>query len=195
MKALIPVALIFTGIFFIASSATLVPVASQHLQTKAGLLTYVYFETVSGPGSTTPSTNTAQTPPGGSGSYLISRGTSAYLWSPQFTSVTQISSGTWVLDLWAAGKSSGSMQVSIYVTNSAGTVQSTIVSNAATPTIGTSITQVKMTFSGNSVTVPAGGYLNVVLTAPTGSGNPQSYTIYWGTGQFTNFQVPYRILS
>jgi hypothetical protein len=87
------------------------------------------------------------------------------------------------------------MWVSIYVTNSAGTVQSTIVSNALTPTIETSVTQVAMTFSGNSLTVPAGGYLNVVLFAPTGSGHPTYFTIYWGVGQFTNFQVPYRVLS
>jgi hypothetical protein len=87
------------------------------------------------------------------------------------------------------------MYVSIYVTNSAGTVQSTIVSNAVTPVIGTSITQVAMRFSGSSVTVPAGGYINVVLYAPTGSGNPTYYNIYWGTGQLTNFQVPYRVLS
>jgi hypothetical protein len=87
------------------------------------------------------------------------------------------------------------MQISIYVTIGAGTVLSTIVSGASTPTIGTSETQVSMSFSSASVTVPAGGYISVVLFAPTGSGNPQSYTIYWGTGQLTNFQVPITVLT
>ena len=195
MKAVIPVIIISLAIFILASSAATVSITHVNSQVKSGALTYIYFETVSGPSSSTPSTNTALTPPGNSGSYQVSRGSSAYLWSPQFTSVTQISSGTWVLDLWADGRTSGSMWVSIYVTNSAGTVQSTIVSNALTPTIETSVTQVAMTFSGNSLTVPAGGYLNVVLFAPTGSGHPTYFTIYWGVGQFTNFQAPYRVLS
>jgi hypothetical protein len=195
VKVIIAASALFLATFIVVSAASSVQVTRVNVQTQKGLLTYVYFETISGPGSTTPSTNTAQTPPGSSGSYRVSRGSSGYLWSPQFASATQISSGTWVLDLWAEGRTSGSMYVSIYVTNSAGTVQSTIVSNAVTPVIGTSITQVAMRFSGSSVTVPAGGYINVVLYAPTGSGNPTYYNIYWGTGQLTNFQVPYRVLS
>ncbi|MCX6654844.1 MAG: hypothetical protein NTY03_06950, partial [Candidatus Bathyarchaeota archaeon] len=113
---MIPVVLIFMGIFFIASSATLVPVASQRLQTKAGLLTYVYFETVSGPSSPTPSPNTAQTPPSGSSSYTINQGVTGYLWSPQFTSSTTISAGKWVVDLW--GQIGTLTYIPITITNS-----------------------------------------------------------------------------
>ena len=155
-------------LFFIISTLTLVSfastvkVASQNSQTKYGALTYLYFETISGPSSSSPSTNTAQTPSSSSGSYAVSRGSSAYLWSPKFASATTVSSGNWVLDLWAAGSSSGTMTVSIYVTNSAGTAQSTIISSASTTTIGTSKTQIVMKFAGSSVSIPAGGYIEAV---------------------------------
>ena len=191
---------LFYALFFISTMAVIsfassVTVTTITSQSKYGLLTYVYFETASGPSSSTPDPNTAPIPSGGSGSYSVSRGSSAYLWSPQFTSGTALSSGTWVLDLWASANSSGSLQVSIHVTSSAGTTQSTIVSSASTPTIETSKTQVVMSFAGSAVSVPAGGYLEVVMLAPPGNENPESFTIYWGTGQQTNFQVPYRILS
>lgn len=187
------------ALLFIAAIATVTfasPVSVTNItrQTKYGTLTYVYFEKVSGPSSSTPATNTAQSAPSNSGSYAVARGASAFLWSPQYTTATTISAGKWTLNFWVAGSTSGTMTVSIYITNSAGTIQSTIASNVVTPTISTSKTQVTMYFSGNSATVPSNGYVSVVLSAPSGAGKP-SFTVYWGTGQLTDFQLPYRILT
>jgi hypothetical protein len=183
------------SVLTISSIAGSVSVTRSTYQADYGTLTYVYFETSSGPGGTTPSTNTAQIPSSSSGSYTVARGSSAHVWSPQFTSAATINAGRWTVDLWAAGATSGAMRISLYVTNSGGTIQSTVVSNAATNTIGTSKTQVVSTFSGAQVNVPANGYVEALLTAPTGGGNPTSFTIYWGNAQQTNFQVPYRVLS
>jgi hypothetical protein len=86
-------------------------------QTKYGTLTYVYYETVSGPASSTPSTNTALIPTGSSGSYSVARTSTAYLWSPQFGAATTISAGNWVLDLWVASVSYIIDYVPITITN------------------------------------------------------------------------------
>lgn len=91
----------------VASFAASVSVTTVTLQTKYGSLTNVYFETASGPSGSTPNTNTALTPSGSSGSYAVSNGATAYLWSPQFTSATSVSAGNWVLDLWASASSGG----------------------------------------------------------------------------------------
>ncbi len=85
------------------------------------------------------------------------------------------------------------MQISIYVTNSAGTAQSTISSDVVTSTIGTSKTAIVVESSGSQVSVPSSGYIEAVLDAP--SSGPSSFTIYWGKAQLTDFQVPYHILS
>jgi hypothetical protein len=194
-KSLLLVFVVVIGILGISSYATSVNVVQKSYQANYGTLTYVYFETVGGPGSSTPSTNTAQTPSSSSGSYTLSRGSSAYLWSPQFPSAITVSGGNWILDLWASGSARGTLRISIYITDSAGTVQSTIASNVASNTIGTTETQVVSSFSGSRSSVSANGYTEVILTAPTGGGNPHSFTIYWGTSQQTNLQVPYRILT
>ncbi len=96
------VALIVLGVLAVQSFAATVAVTNTKLQTRYGTLTNVYFETSSGPGSSTPGTNTAQTPSGSSNSYSIPGGTSGYLWSPQFAGATTISAGNWVFDFWAA---------------------------------------------------------------------------------------------
>ncbi|MDA4124007.1 MAG: hypothetical protein OK438_00960 [Thaumarchaeota archaeon] len=99
---LLTIALLIIAVLAVQSFATSVTVSTTNLQTKYGTLTNVYFETASGPGSSTPSTNTAQTPSGTSGSYSIPQATSGYLWSPQFVSATTVSAGNWVFDFWAA---------------------------------------------------------------------------------------------
>jgi hypothetical protein len=175
---------------FIVSFAASVTVTAVNYQAQVGSLDYVYYETVAGPSSTTPGANTAQSPPTGSGSYLILVGSSAYLWSPQFSSAVTISAGTWVLDFWAFGIALGSMTVSIYTTTSTGAAHNTIVSGAG-ETLSAAKTQIVSRFTSPSTTVPAGGYIEVVLTAPTLS----AATIYWGSGELTNFQVPYRVLA
>ena len=110
--------LLLTCLLAISSFATPVTVTSTKLQAREGYLTNVYFETASGPGSSTPGTNTAQTPSGTSGSYSVPSGTSGYLWSPQFGSLTTVSAAAWVLDLWAAGTSY--YYVPITITNKQG---------------------------------------------------------------------------
>jgi hypothetical protein len=81
--------------------------------------------------------------------------------------------------------------VSIYVTGSSGSVTSTIASNVQSPAIGSTEAQYAMTFAGGQVNIPANGYLMVSLSAGVSS----SYIVYWGKGQPTNFQVPYRLLT
>ena len=111
-------ALIFVSIVATVSFASTASVTTVNSQTKYGTLTYIYFETVSGPSSSTPSTNTAFTPSGSSGSYSIARSSTAYLWSPQFGTAATISAGNWVLGLWAASASYVVRYVSITITNS-----------------------------------------------------------------------------
>ena len=111
-------ALIFVSIIATVSFASPARVTTVNSQTKYGTLTYIYFETASGPSSSTPSTNTAFTPSGNSGSYSIAPSSLAYLWSPQFGTATTINAGNWVLGLWAASASYVVRYVSITITNS-----------------------------------------------------------------------------
>jgi hypothetical protein len=83
------------------------------------------------------------------------------------------------------------LSVSIYVTDSSGNIQSTVAVNVQSPTIGSSMSQYVMSFAGSQITVPQNGYITIVFSAT----QTASYTVYWGKGQPTNFQVPYRVLS
>jgi hypothetical protein len=102
----------------VSSFASSVRISTVNSQTKYGSLTYMYYETISGPASSTPSTNTAFIPSGSSGSYSIAKASTAYLWSPQFGSATTISPGNWVLGLWAASTSYIVSYIPITFTNS-----------------------------------------------------------------------------
>ena len=186
------VALLSISIVLISAGASMATVTTFKHEAKYGILIYVYYLDSSTVSSTTPSVNTAMTPPTGTGSQLLLVGESAYLWSTQFSSATTISSGKWLLDLWAESVLGGSFTVSIYVTNSAGTIQSTVVNAGTTGTIGTlTEAQVSTTFSGSQVSVPANGYIEVELTAPTVG----AIELYWGAAQLTDFQVPKTVLS
>ena len=188
-------AILFISLITVYSFASTVNVTKSTIQTKFGSLIYCYFERSAGSSGTTPSTNTAQTPLGSSGSYSLTRGSTLYIWSPQFTSATTINSGKWVLNLYAATTSgSGPITVSIIITNSAGTVKTTIVNSVSTPSLTTTKSLVLMSWSIAAASVPVNGYIGVKLTAPSGSGNP-SFTIYYGLNQQTDFQVPYRVLT
>ncbi len=139
-----------------------------------------------------PSANTALTVPAPS-SGSLSRGTSYCLWSTQFTSASTLYALTWITDFWLAANQAGSgLTVAMYVTNSAGTQQGGAIFSGATGTIATKnvITEIKNTFTGTAASVPANGYLKFTFTTPTGGGTPSSWTIYWGTGQATNFDTP-----
>jgi hypothetical protein len=112
-------AIIVLAVLAVPSFAASVTVTNTKLQTDYGFLTNAYFETASGPGSSTPVTNTAQTPSGTSGSYSIAAGTSGYLWSPQFQSSTAIGAGSWVFNFW--GSAAAYSYVPVTVQNNQGT--------------------------------------------------------------------------
>jgi hypothetical protein len=76
------------------------------------------------------------------------------------------------------------LTVSAYTTTSTGGSPSPLLSSGATAAIPTSETEVKTSYSTGGGTVPAGGYIEVSLT----TGLP--VTVYWGSGQTTNFQTP-----
>jgi hypothetical protein len=82
--------------------------------------------------------------------------------------------------------SSDTLSVSIYITNAAGTSTATVASNVQSPTLGTSKSEYGMTFSTSQENIPAHGYISFVIVA-----SAVSCTIYWGTGQPTDFQVSY----
>jgi len=130
--------------------------------------------------------NTALTAPATSGSFTVSAGYSAFLWSPAYTSAATIYAGSWALDLWAMASSQGSMDVLLLVYTS-DAVTDWIVSDSTDP-VSTSKSEVITTFTGPETSVSSGDRLLAVLTNPTGSGI--TYTIYWGTGQTTNFATP-----
>jgi hypothetical protein len=138
-------------------------------------------------GTTNSPATTAFSAPTSSSSFTIATGTSIYLYSPIFASATTVYAGSWVLDLWASATSSGTMSVSFVALDSSNnTVASAASGNTAT--IGTSKSEVKTTFTGAQISVPVGGYLVASITNPAGSGN--TFTIYWGSGQTTNYQTP-----
>jgi len=111
-------ALLFISMIIAVSFASPVSVTTVTSQTNYGTITNMYYETISGPASSTPSTNTALIPSSSSGSYSIAQASTAYLWSPQFGSATTISAGTWLLGLWAASVSNIVSYIPITITNS-----------------------------------------------------------------------------
>lgn len=78
--------------------------------------------------------------------------------------------------------------VSYYTTNSAGTVQSTMISGATAT--ATAVYQ-PISIASSAGSVPASGYVEVVITAPSGT----ALTINWGYPKLTNFQVTYTYRS
>lgn len=148
-----------------------------------------FYESASAPITcNSPNIDTNLTQPSSSSSYPVVSGSSVCLWSPKFSNSSMLNTGTWILDLWASATSAGTMQISIYNTNSTGGVVSTILSNGASSTISTSQSQLITRFTGSGANLGAGGYIEVVLTAATSG--PASFTIYWGKGQLTNFESP-----
>ncbi|MEM0287430.1 MAG: hypothetical protein QXG05_04555 [Nitrososphaerota archaeon] len=153
----------------------------------------VFYENANMPTSQTPLiVDTTFAVPSSSGSFAINRGSTGYLWSPQYTVATTLYAGDWILDLWAGAKKAGSMYVTIQTVNSTGAIISTIVNNQPTATIPQSnvANEVITTFHGSSGIVPANGYIRLAITAPTGPSNPQSFKIFWGNGHPTNFRSP-----
>ncbi|MDA4119208.1 MAG: hypothetical protein OK436_01335, partial [Thaumarchaeota archaeon] len=81
-----------------------------------------------------------------------------------------------------------SVTISYATTNSAGTVQSTMIGGSAA-TITALYAPISLSSSAGNV--PASGYIRVVITAPAGTG----LTVYWGSGKLTQFQVSYTYMS
>src|SRR6266702_3852064 len=81
-----------------------------------------------------------------------------------------------------------SITVSYATTNSAGTVQSTLITGSSAM-----ITAVYALISVTSSagTIPTSGYVRVVITAPSGAG----LTVFWGTGKLTQFQIAFTYRS
>jgi hypothetical protein len=172
--------------------AAAVSVSTEKLQSLYGELRYVYYETSSTVSTTTPNVNTAMTPPTGTGETEILASSSAYLWSTQFQQQTPVSAGVWVLNFWASGLSAGgSFTISIYVTNSAGTKVSTLVGGASSGALSLSETEVTNAFSASAATIPASGYVEVVLASSVLG----AAFLDWGSGQLTDFQLPQSVLT
>jgi len=110
-------AVLLISIITVVSFASSVSITNVRSQTKYGILTNIYYETISGPSGSSPSTNTALNPSASNGSYSVARGSSTYLWSPQFGSATTLSAGNWVLGLWVASTSYIVGYIPITVTN------------------------------------------------------------------------------
>ncbi|MDH3365502.1 MAG: hypothetical protein OEM29_05825 [Thermoplasmata archaeon] len=131
------------------------------------------------------SSNTDLADPASSGSFTVAAGSSAFLWSPIYSSAATIYSGDWTLDLWASATSQGSMDVLFLVLSGDSVIA--LAASGSTEAIPTSKSEVISTFAAPEITVPSGDRLLAVLTNPTGSGI--TFTIYWGTGQVTYFET------
>jgi len=137
-------------------------------------------------GKSSATVDTSVSTPGSSGSLTLGANWSAFLWSPAYTAGGTLYSGGWLLDLWASDTVSGTLSASILVVNSTNGVTGTALSSGATASIPTTETEVKTTLSASGATIPTNGEILLVLTNP-GAGTA---TIYWGTGQLTNFATP-----
>lgn len=134
------------------------------------------------------SSDTSITPPGAGTSTSISAGTSAFLWSPSFTVGSTLYAGSWLLDMWASRATiAGTIEISVYVVSSSNVILAVVSSSAVSSSIGTAESEVQSPLSGSGATIPSNGQILVVLTNPLGG---TTVTVYWGTGQLTNFQTP-----
>ena len=86
----------------ISSYAAPVSVTTSTSQELLGIYMRSYFESANAATTGTPTVNTATAIPATSGYYLISKGTTAYLWTPQFSSSTLIAAGRMNLGLWVS---------------------------------------------------------------------------------------------
>ena len=127
--------------------------------------------------------------PGSPNLFSLPALSSAYIWSPAYPVASTMYTGTWTVDYWGSGATAGTLNVDVYVMNSANAVVATLVSSGSTGSFGTTLGEVISTLASvPGATVPSGGTILLVLTAP--KGGPASFTINWGTGQLSNFQTP-----
>lgn len=175
-----------------AGTATISSVSADaaNVGVVAGL---VFYENAAPTSScTSPSSDTALTQPAAS-SGTISRGQTYCLWSVQFSSASTIYALNWVTDLFVASSKSGyGLNLAMYATDSAGTIQGGAIFTGTSTILAAknTLTELKNSFAGAAVTVPANGYLEFTIAPPTGGGTPTAWTIYWGTAQLTSFATP-----
>lgn len=119
-------AIIVLSVATVSSSATSVTIVVTSKQAKLGIYMYNYFENANAPSSSSPIViDTQISIPASSGSYVIPRGTSAYFWTPQFSSATTIPSGRMILDLWGGPTPSLDGQASAGYSATSGSVSLT----------------------------------------------------------------------
>ncbi|MDG6929006.1 MAG: hypothetical protein JRN29_03025 [Nitrososphaerota archaeon] len=159
---------------------------------------YTFYENASAPTGTTatgasPSADTDFAAPSSSGSFTLSASNYAYLWSLPFPAATQVYAGSWNVSVWASTqKNTASMTIGIYTTDSSGAIVSTIATGVSIGPFGNSQSKATTTVSGGAGSVPAGGYVEVVLEAPPlgkGQGNYGYVTVYWGGSTPTSFST------
>lgn len=99
------------------------------------------------------------------------------------------STWTWALigDAVVPATSGSTISISAYTTTSAGANSNTLFSGLNTNTLPSSSGQVSTIFSVTSSSIPALGYIKIVLTAPASS----EISLQWGNGKPTNFQIAY----
>ena len=165
-------------------SATDVFVSTSAYQADTTVVIQPYFENSALGTSSSPLVNTQTSQPSGSGSTAILTGSTCYLWSPQFGNGLSLPSGILRVDFWASSLFiSGTLVVSINVTDSSGTTVNTLGSSSLA--ITTTEMEFILNFTISSTNVPASGYISVTFTLSTGV----SADIYWGASQETNFQI------
>jgi hypothetical protein len=173
-----------------AGTSSISPVASD-AATVSVIAGLTFYENAAPDTScTAPAINTILSALGAAGGPTrFNRGSSVCLWSTQFTSAQSLYAGTWVTDLWLSAQAAGyGLTVTMSVTNSGGTPTATVFTGT-TSNVPTSETEARDTYAGSAVSIPANGYLMLMLTAPTGGGKPRNWNIYWGAGQLTSFQT------
>jgi len=117
-----------------------------------------------------------------------------YILPGSTASTASIGSGTWgtavTTNTWGWAEVQvdfvhpNTLSVDAYTTDSTGAHQNTLVSSGTTGALTSTESEVLSSFSSSAGTVPASGYIEVTVTASA------SVTIYWGSGQLTNFKTP-----
>ena len=188
MSNLIYRPLIFIIVFLIAMvSATNVFVSTSKYQSDTTAVIEPYFEYTS-LGTNSPLVNTQTSQPSGSGNTIISAVSTGYLWSLQFGNGLSLPSGVLRVDFWASSvATSGTLVVTVNVTDSSGTTVNTLGSSSLT--ITTTEMELILNFTISATNVPASGYISVSFSLPTGISQPTTAEIYWGASQETNFQI------
>ncbi len=188
-KLVLGASLVFTAVLMLIISSFAVPahVQSSCVHEIRGLSVETYF--ANEPSSVSPVTiHAVHSVHGASGFFVIPKGESAYFWSTQFTEATTVPEGRLVLDMWAQPTMQGSdgvLSVSAFTTDVNGVLESVLFSGLVTDSFPEESGQVANVFDAAAGSVPASGFIELVLTAPDSS----AIKVYWGEGQPSNFQI------